>query len=201
MTIQTLPRTFVGLVAVVFVLSSLASPAAWAADKDQADKDKKADKAVGEKKADGLPLKKVVMFSSGMGFFEHRGAVKNDAEVNMKFNVQNINDLLKSMVLEDEGGGRISTVTYGSRDPITKTLKSFAIDLTRNPKLGQILNQVRGERVEVSAPDAVAGVILGVETRKKDIGDHKTVDVEMLNLLTDEGFRSVALENVGRVKL
>src|SRR5215212_12084303 len=72
-----------------------------------------------------LPIKRVVIFSSGVGYFQHQGKVNGDAALDLKFRVNNINDLLKSMVLEDRGGGQISTVTYGSRDPITKTLQTF----------------------------------------------------------------------------
>ncbi len=85
--------------------------------------------------ADKLPVQQVVLFSSGVGYFERRGHVDGNATLDFKFNVADINDLLKSMVLEDLGGGRISAVTYGSRDPITKTLKSFAIDLTLRRRL------------------------------------------------------------------
>ena len=46
-----------------------------------------------------LPLKRVVLFNSGVGFFEHSGQVKDDAKVDMKFKVDDINDLLKSMVV------------------------------------------------------------------------------------------------------
>ncbi|HQU44895.1 MAG TPA: hypothetical protein PK867_18920, partial [Pirellulales bacterium] len=87
-----------------------------------------------------VPLKRIVLFNSGVGFFEHGAEIEGDAQVELKFDVESINDLLKSMVLEDLGGGRISTVTYGSQDPITKTLKTFAIDLTGNPTLAQILD-------------------------------------------------------------
>src|SRR4051794_39727343 len=57
-------------------------------------------------KAD-IPIKRVVMFSSGVAFFEHRGDVEGNSTVEMKFDVKDINDLLKSMVLQDEGGGRV----------------------------------------------------------------------------------------------
>ncbi len=149
-----------------------------------------------------LPLSKVVMFTSGVGYFEHKGNVKNDAAVELKFNSSDINDLLKSLVLEDQGGGHISTVTYGSKDPITKTLQTFAIDLTSNPTLGQILNQVRGEAVKVNAPNEITGVILGVEPRRKEVGPNlPPVEYEVLNLLTDDGMRGVSLDSVGHVKL
>jgi hypothetical protein len=148
-----------------------------------------------------LPLKKVVMFSSGVGYFERRGDVEGNAKVELKFNVRDINDLLKSLVLQDMGGGQISTVTYASKDPITRTLQSFAIDLTANPTLSQLLDQVRGERIEIEAPDAITGVILGVERRKQPVDKDKIVEVEYLNLLTDKGLRSVPLASVGRIKL
>ncbi|HTN77882.1 MAG TPA: hypothetical protein VL096_21640 [Pirellulaceae bacterium] len=154
-----------------------------------------------DEKATDLPVKRVVMFSSGVAFFEHSGDVEGDAKVDLKFNVDDVNDLLKSMVLQDHGGGRVSTVSYGSKDPITRTLRTFTIDLTQNPTLADLLSQIRGEKIEIDAPEKISGTILGVEKRKKAVGDGKVVEVEFLNLLTDEGLRSVSLENVGRIKL
>ncbi len=150
---------------------------------------------------ENLPLRRVVLFSSGVGFFEHAGQVTGDATVEMKFKTADINDLLKSMVVQDLDGGQVSTVTYGSKDPVTKTLKSFSIDLTTNPTLAQLLQQVRGERVVVEAPNELSGVILGVETRRKKVGDDEFIDVAVLNLVTDQGLRSVALDAVSRIKL
>jgi hypothetical protein len=148
-----------------------------------------------------LPIKRVVLFSSGVGYFQHQGKVDGDASVDFKFRVDNINDLLKSMTLEDRGGGQISTVTYGSRDPITKTLQTFSIDLTKSPTLGQLLSQIRGEKIEVDSPSKVEGTIIGVEKRKIPIGDKQVVEAEFLNLLTDGGLRQIALDSVGRIKL
>ncbi len=146
-----------------------------------------------------VPLNKVVMFNSGVGFFEHRGEVQGNARLELKFNVDDVNDLLKSMVLQDLGGGKVSTVNYDSKDPITKTLRTFAIDLTSNPTLAQLLSQVRGEKVQVSGAADVTGIILGVETRKQKVGD-TVQDVEMLNLLTDDGLRSLPLASIGQIK-
>ena len=171
-------------------------------DPAKGDKDTKGAKPAKVELSSDVPLERVVLFNSGVGFFDRQGSVKGDAQIELKFNVEDINDLLKSMIVQDMGGGHISAVTYGSKDPITKTLKTFAIDLTSNPTLGQILNQVRGERVEIDAPNPITGIILGVETKKKEIGKERdTIDVDMLNLLTQEGLRSVPLENVGTIRL
>ncbi len=153
-----------------------------------------------EKTAD-LPVKRVVMFSSGVGYFERLGEVEGDAKLDMKFNVRDINDLLKSLVLRDLGGGRISTISYTSKEPIERKLRTFAIDLTSNPTLADLLEQVRGEKIEIDAPTKITGTIVGVEKREVPAGKGETIEVAFLNLFTEEGLRSVSLEGVGRIKL
>ncbi|MCE9528316.1 MAG: DUF4139 domain-containing protein [Planctomycetales bacterium] len=157
--------------------------------------------AIAEEPAANIPLKRVVMFSSGVAFYERNGDVEGNATVDLRFNTRDINDLLKSMVLQDEGGGKISTVSYGSKDPITRTLRTFTIDLTHEPTLADLLGQIRGEKIEIDSPNKMSGTIIGVEKRKKPAGMNETVEVEYLNLLTDEGLRSVPLEGVGKIKL
>ncbi|MBN1909869.1 MAG: hypothetical protein JW818_09035 [Pirellulales bacterium] len=152
-------------------------------------------------KSASLPLKRVVLFSSGVGFFEHAGKVDGNVNVEMKFNVDDVNDLLKSMVVQDLDGGQISTVSYASKDPITKTLKTFAIDLTSKPTLAKLLEQVRGEKVEVEASQTVTGVILGVEKQKRRVDKDEVIEIDVLNLLTEDGLRAVSLDSVSRIRL
>ncbi|MBN9122775.1 MAG: DUF4139 domain-containing protein, partial [Planctomycetes bacterium] len=87
--------------------------------------------AAGEAKQDlkpatNLPITRVVLFNSGVGYFSRSGEVEGDARVDLTFPESDINDLLKSMVLEDFGKGHISAVSYDSREPIARTLSSFA---------------------------------------------------------------------------
>jgi len=151
-----------------------------------------------------LPLSKIVLYSSGVGYFQHDGTVNNRAQLDLRMQTSQINDMLKSLVVQDFGGGRISTITYGSHDPVTKTLSSFGVNLTGNPTLGQILTQVRGEPVEVTAPNPVSGTLLGVEKKMESIGEgsqHRIIEQEYVTLLTEDGFRSLSLANVQRIKL
>ena len=43
-----------------------------------------------------LPLSKIVLYSSGVGYFQHDGTVRDRAQVDLRFNVNQVNDLLKS---------------------------------------------------------------------------------------------------------
>src|SRR5260370_13684945 len=87
-----------------------------------------------------VPVKAVVLFSSGVGYFEHFGAVRGDGSTELRFKTNQINDILKSLVLQDLDGGQVTTVTDPSQDPITKTLKRFQVDITTNPPLPALLH-------------------------------------------------------------
>src|SRR5947208_2441476 len=65
-----------------------------------------------------LPLKRVVLFSSSVGFFEHQGEVEGTKQIEFAFKASDINDLLKSLVVQDRDGGLVTAVNYGSPEPI-----------------------------------------------------------------------------------
>jgi hypothetical protein len=152
--------------------------------------------------AKGLPLAQVILFSSGVGYFQREGTVEGNARVDLSFPAGDVNDLLKSLVLEDRGDGKIGVISYDGMEPLDKTLKSFALDLTYNPTFGQLLNQARGEKVEIAlqtaagaAPGTVTGVIVGMESQVEGMKEN-----HQLNLLCAEGVRCVPLAQVQRVR-
>ncbi len=154
-----------------------------------------------------LPIGQVVLFSSGVGYFQREGQIDGDARVDLSFPVSDINDLIKSMVLRDLDGGHISAVSYDSNAPVEKTLQSFAVNLSANPTFGQILNQARGEKVEVvlqqanaAQPGTMTGSVMGVETQQQPAGKDALVNVEQLNMWCADGMRSVKLSEVQRVR-
>jgi hypothetical protein len=144
-----------------------------------------------------IPVSSLVLFTSGVGFFQHEGTVDGDARMTMTFSTAQINDLLKSLVLRDLDGGSVTSVTYSSRDPVTRTLKAFSLDLTSNPTLAGLLLQARGESVEVTLTggNAVTGSIVGVESRQVPAGP-APVAAEFLTLNVGGRVTSLALSDV-----
>jgi hypothetical protein len=148
-----------------------------------------------------VPVAKVVLFSSGVGYFEHSGTVHGNSSTELRFRTSQINDILKSIVLQDQDGGKIGAITYPSQDPLSKTLKSFQIDIAGNPSLEQLLNQLRGARVTIQAQaEHVSGTILGVEGRTRAT-DRGPVQVSTLNLLTGPMIRSIDLPSISNLSL
>jgi hypothetical protein len=149
-----------------------------------------------------LPITRVILFTSGVSYFQREGQVEGSARIDLTFPVGEVNDLLKSLVVQDLGGGQISAVAYESHDPLDRVLKSFALDLTKNPPLADLLNQARGEKVELNwQGQAIKGIVVGVERKRQPAAKDQVVEIDLLNLLTAEGLRSLPLAQVQRVQL
>lgn len=156
-----------------------------------------------------VPVKEVVLFSSGVGYFQHEGSVQGDGQTELRFKTSQINDILKSLVLQDLDGGHVGVVTYPSQDPLAKTLGSFQVDISDNPSLGDLLNKLRGARVTLAytGPNGVEnfpGTVLGVE--EKEVAgagkpDGQPFKKSFLNLVTDRGIRSLELDRVDKLTL
>ncbi len=148
-----------------------------------------------------LPVTRVTLSTSGVGAFEHRGTVDGDAETMLRFRSAQIDDVLKSMVLQDLGGGAGAIVRYPSQEPLERTLGSFRIDLSSDPSLPGILTQLRGQAVTVEHLDrTVDGTVIGVEDRT--IYRHGTeMQTEwILNLLVDGQLRALPVADLRGVR-
>jgi hypothetical protein len=148
-----------------------------------------------------LPLSRVVLFSSGVGYFERDGKVQGDTTVDMTFRTSQINDILKSLVVQDLGGGTIAPVTYAPQDPLERTLSSFSLNISDNPRLSELWDRLRGSRVLVTTLGSAAeGTALGSEKQEKAVDD-KVMTIEVLNLLTERGIVQFPLEKVEAIKI
>lgn len=148
-----------------------------------------------------LDVTQVAIFTSGVAYFERAAEVEGDVTAELSFRTEQINDILKSLVVQDSKG-RVGAVTYPTQDPIGRTLKSFAVDLTGKPTLGQLLDQLRGEPVEITGPATAKGIIIGVESKPVLDPDGKTLtQVERITLLTDGGLQHFDLTKLQTIKL
>lgn len=149
-----------------------------------------------------LPVSQVTVFSSGVAYIEHNGPVTGDADVLMRFKTEGINDLLKSLVVMDLGGGSVSSVNYASREPLERALKGFGVDLSEQPTLPDLLRQLRGAAVTVSTPEMVTGKILAVRVQKKQVLPADVlIEEHILELATENGLKAIPLDSVRSVAL
>ncbi|HWR17669.1 MAG TPA: hypothetical protein VN577_22760 [Terriglobales bacterium] len=136
-----------------------------------------------------LPVKRVVLYKNGVGYFEHVGRVRGTQDVNIDFTTSQLDDVLKSLTIVDLGEGRVTGVRYNSTAPLDQRLRGLRLPLGEQPTREQLLNALRGARVEVRNGSASAiGKILSVETReRKNSRTDETIQTTELALITDSG--------------
>jgi hypothetical protein len=150
-----------------------------------------------------LPIRRVVLYKNGVGYFEHLGRVRGSQDVHIDFTSAQLNDVLKSLTVLDLSGGRITGVDYNSEAPLARRLATLRLALGERPTVMEFLGALRGARVEVrnGAGLAVAGKILGVE-RKTRMGTAGSVEMEQVSLITDTGeVRNIDLNTSTSVRI
>ncbi|MSR69983.1 MAG: hypothetical protein EXS17_06535 [Phycisphaerales bacterium] len=149
-----------------------------------------------------LPITSITLYRSGVGYFEREGSITAGDDVQLRFATDQINDMLKSMVILDPQQA-LQSVTYDSKEPLARQLASFGVDLADNPSLPTILGRLRGTRVKIVTNDGpVAGIILGGERREQAYDSaQQAIDIPFLNVVTDTGVRSINLTTMVSVQL
>ncbi len=147
-----------------------------------------------------LPLESITLYRSGVGYFEHSGSVNGHETVTLRFEADRVNDILKSMVAIDFGGGRIAGAAYEPHQPLTQRLEDFRINPLHASSVVGLMAQIRGAEVSLrTAGGEVRGVVLGTEKRPTAIGSSKTGEVVedwAITLVTDSGVSSVAQADI-----
>ncbi len=136
-----------------------------------------------------LPVRKVVLYKNGVGYFEHAGAVNGDQRVAIDFTSSQLNDVLQSLTALDNKGGKVSAVSYNSTTPIEQQLESLALGLKDDADTSTIYTALRGQRVEVTgAGTPLTGRLVNVENRSViDKNGNGSADHYYLIVETDDG--------------
>ena len=141
-----------------------------------------------------LPVRKVVLYKNGVGYFEHAGSVIGNQRVAIDFTSPQLNDVLQSLTVLDEGGGRIAGVNYNSTTPLAEQLKSLSLGMSDDPTSTELFQALRGQRVEVlgGPGGAITGRLMSIESRTEKAGsgdgsNEATIDKFYLTLVAGSG--------------
>jgi len=143
-------------------------------------------KSTAESAAARLPVRRVVLYKNGVGYFEHTGRVNGSQQVGIDFTTAQLNDALKSLTVVDLGGGRITGVNYNSVAPLEQRLKTLRLPLTASTSREEYLNALRGAKVEVKNGATIAtGRVLSIDLREHKKDDKSIEQRYELSLVTE----------------
>jgi hypothetical protein len=146
-----------------------------------------------------LPVRQVILYKHGVGYFERSGRLAAGESARLDFKAPEMNDVLKSLTIEEKGGGKIAGLRYDSSEPLEEKLAEFPFKLGDRQPFSAVLDQLKGARAELRlGAETVAGLIVGGRTIP---GDEKRLQVEQLTLLLDSGeMRTLDLGAVAGIK-
>ncbi|HZQ19151.1 MAG TPA: hypothetical protein VFA90_10540 [Terriglobales bacterium] len=135
-----------------------------------------------------LPVKRVVLYKNGVGYFEHSARVRGNQELEIDFTTGQLNDVLKSLTVVDLGDGHVSDIRYNSIAPLDERLRALRLPFGEQVTQMEFLSALRGSRVEVGAKgETVTGRLLGVEQEDRTTDSHVTFHVTEFAIVTDSG--------------
>ena len=135
-----------------------------------------------------LPVKRVVLYKNGVGYFEHSANVRGNQELAIDFTTAQLNDVLKSLTSVDLGDGHISGVRYNSIAPLDERLKALRLPFGEDVTRADFLSALRGARVDVrSGTLAATGRLLSVEDEQRTTEKGTTYKLTIFSVMTDSG--------------
>src|SRR5579862_4951944 len=156
----------------------------------------------GETTAAKLPVRRVILYKTGVGYFEHLGHVRGNESVRVDFTSGQLNDVLQSLTVLDLNGGRISGVNYNSEAPLSERLGTLRLPLEEKTDLSKFYGALRGARLQIrTGATTVTGRLLSVE-RKTRVSGGTTLEVDLATIVSDSGeVRSIELTPAVTVQL
>lgn len=146
-----------------------------------------------------LVLKRVVLSSGGVAYYEHEATVEGDAVLDLDVRLDQVDDVLKSIVVYDDKGG-VGSIRLPGREPLRQVFRDLPFGEADLASPAQLLARLQGAEIEVTGEKAVRGRILSVvpETAR---GEDKTETVRTrVSLMTASGVQQFILENAGAVR-
>lgn len=141
-----------------------------------------------------VPIKKVTLYSSGVGYFEHKGTIENASKLTLPFETSALNDVLKSIIIYDPNTA-LPVINYPSEETVKRTLASLSIDLNNNPSIEEILNSLRGAEVKIIATREITGKIIGARIKKVKIGD-EVAEISSLSILSEGQIQTIKTDEI-----
>jgi len=131
-----------------------------------------------------LPVRTVVLYKHGVGYFERGGTLGPGESARLDFRAEEMNDVLKSLTINDQGW-KVTGLRYDSSIPLDQKLTEFPFRINNGEPLSAVIDQLKGARIEMDfGPQKIAGAIVSARLIE---GSKDRPEREQLTLLMDSG--------------
>ena len=145
--------------------------------------------------AQDLTLKRVMLSSGGLGYFEYEAAAEGDATLKLTVPLDQVDDVLKSLVVYDDKGA-VGGLSLPGKEPLKQGFKDLPFDEEALGSPAALLTSLKGAQISVGGGRAMSGRIVSVEAETITLPDGKaTTQRTRVTLLTERGLQQFVLED------
>jgi len=153
---------------------------------------------IGPTNAADLSLQRIMLSSGGVGYFEYEAAVDGNDTLSLDVPIDQVDDILKSLVVYDDGGSA-GEVTLPGREPLTQSFVDLPFDRTALVSASALLNALQGAEVRVAGAKPMIGRLLHVTEETSRGADGLAISRNRVTVVTDAGIEQVVLEDAGSI--
>jgi hypothetical protein len=132
-----------------------------------------------------IPIREVILYKSGVGYFERGGVLRPGESGRLDFKASDMNDVLKSLTISGQNGSKITGLRYDSSEPLDQKLADFPFKIDGQASLALFLDQMKGAKVDLKyGAETISGTVVSGRVVK---ADDKQPEREQLVALLDSG--------------
>ncbi len=145
-----------------------------------------------------IPLRGLVLYKHGVGTFTRAGVVEG-LELELPFRSTEVDDALKSLVVQPLNGGQVVGVRYATPRNRMEKLAEIPIELGQKHSLFDLLRCLRGTAIEVRLDGAgtVSGRIVGIEEHQQG----REFGATLVLLTGEASVEQIATDRIVQVRL
>ncbi|MEM7652592.1 MAG: hypothetical protein AAF220_05365 [Pseudomonadota bacterium] len=150
--------------------------------------------------AQELELRRVILSTGGVAYLEHEAQIDGDTDLRLPIPLDDVDDVLKSLVVFD-GSGSIASVSLPGREPLDEVFRNLSFPQEALGSTPALLAALIGTEISVNGRTAATGRLLSVEPFQEhgDRGD-AVVLRHRLTLMTSLGIKQTVLEDVKELR-
>ena len=143
-------------------------------------------------------LKRVMLSTGGVGYFEYEAEVFGTAELLMPVRMDQVDDVLKSIVVFDDQG-HSGFVQLPSRAPLTDIFRGLPFGPKALDSNADLIEALKGSEVAVRGSSSMSGRIVSINAESSK-NDDVTITRHRVGVMTEYGLKQFVLEEATSVK-
>jgi len=150
--------------------------------------------------AEELPLRRILLTTGGVGYFEHEATVTGDATLSLDVRLDQVSDVLKSIVVFDAKGG-MGRATLAGREPLAEMFRDLPFTLDDLSSPASLLRALRGTTVRMTVNASVMeGRIVSVVDETTVLTGGQTIVRHRITLMGSTGLRQALVEDATAIE-